>query len=142
MANETDSISNKTPEAPQENTDAGPSQQQIWAQTTTALEKQWHTNCEDGLTTQEAKTRFNQQGPNELQAKKPSNLLRFLKQFNSSIIYILAAAAIITFLLHRYSDSIVIGLVIDPLKQMKVCRFGYCLEMRDGSITKNYASTA
>lgn len=112
MANETDSISNKTPDAPQENTDAGPSQQQIWAQSTTALEEQWHTNCKDGLTTQEAKTRFNQQGPNELQAKKPSNLLRFLKQFNSSIIYILAAAAIITFLLHRYSDSIVIGLVI------------------------------
>ncbi|ANZ60862.1 HAD-IC family P-type ATPase [Secundilactobacillus paracollinoides] len=112
MANETDSISNQTPDAPQEQPDAGPSQQQIWAQSTPALEAQWHTNCEDGLTTQEAKTRFAQQGPNELQAKKPSNLLRFLKQFNSSIIYILAAAAIITFLLHRYSDSIVIGLVI------------------------------
>ncbi len=58
------------------------------------------------------KKRFAEHGPNELEAKKVSNLLRFIKQFNNSIIYILLAAAIITFVLHRYSDSIVIGLVI------------------------------
>jgi len=98
--------------ATDDNKDAGPSQQQVWHQSTSELEKQWQTNCEDGLSTVEAKKRFAEHGPNELEAKKVSNLLRFLKQFNNSIIYILLAAAIITFVLHRYSDSIVIGLVI------------------------------
>ncbi|MTV81537.1 HAD-IC family P-type ATPase [Secundilactobacillus folii] len=100
------------PRATDENTDAGPSQQQIWRQSTSQLEHEWQTNCDNGLSTAEAKKRFAAHGPNELEAKKVSNLLRFLKQFNNSIIYILAAAAIITFVLHRYSDSIVIALVI------------------------------
>ena len=101
-----------TPLTTDEPKDAGPSQQQIWRQSTSQLESTWQTNCEDGLSTTEAKKRFAEHGPNELEAKKVSNLLRFIKQFNNSIIYILLAAAIITFVLHRYSDSIVIGLVI------------------------------
>ncbi len=101
-----------TTTATDEKTDAGPSQQQIWRQSTSTLEQQWQTDCENGLSATEAKQRLAKHGPNELEAKKVSNLLRFLKQFNNSIIYILAAAAIITFLLHRYSDSVVIGLVI------------------------------
>lgn len=111
MATHTDN-QQVTPAATDDNKDAGPSQQQVWRQSTSELEHQWQTNCEDGLSTAEAKKRFAEHGPNELEAKKVSNLLRFLKQFNNSIIYILLAAAIITFVLHRYSDSIVIGLVI------------------------------
>lgn len=96
----------------EDSADAGPSQQQVWQQSTSSLEQQWQTDGQAGLSTDEAAKRLNQQGPNELEAKKVSNLLRFLKQFNNSIIYILAAAAILTFFLHHYSDSIVIGLVI------------------------------
>ncbi|GAA3618471.1 cation-transporting P-type ATPase [Secundilactobacillus similis DSM 23365 = JCM 2765] len=96
----------------EDSADAGPSQQQVWQQSTSGLEQQWQTDGQAGLSTDEATKRLNQQGPNELEAKKVSNLLRFLKQFNNSIIYILAAAAILTFFLHHYSDSIVIGLVI------------------------------
>lgn len=96
----------------EDSADAGPSQQQVWQQSTSGLEQQWQTDGQTGLSTDEATQRLTQQGPNELEAKKVSNLLRFLKQFNNSIIYILAAAAILTFFLHHYSDSIVIGLVI------------------------------
>ncbi|MFW2882945.1 HAD-IC family P-type ATPase [Levilactobacillus brevis] len=96
-----------------ETTDPGPSQQPpLWQRSTESLLVDFKTDETQGLTTTEAKRRLTENGPNELTAKKQSNLLRFLKQFNNSIIYILAAAALITFLMHHYSDSIVIGLVI------------------------------
>ncbi|WP_412989727.1 cation-transporting P-type ATPase [Pediococcus siamensis] len=66
----------------------------------------------EGLTSEEADKRLKQNGPNALIQKKQSKLKRFFKQFNNSIIYILLVAAIATFLLKEYSDSIVIGLVV------------------------------
>lgn len=84
----------------------------VWEMDNTQLAKQFSTNLEDGLSEQEAKARISRYGTNELKAKKQSKILRFLRQFNDSINYILAAAAILTFLLHHYSDSAVIGLVI------------------------------
>ena len=95
-----------------ETTDPGPRQQPLWQQTTDQLKTDYHTDLDQGLSTAEAEHRQAQYGANELTAKPQSNLLRFLKQFNNSIIYILAAAAIMTFFMHHYSDSIVIGLVI------------------------------
>ncbi|WP_125684723.1 HAD-IC family P-type ATPase [Levilactobacillus yonginensis] len=96
-----------------ETTDPGPSQQPpLWQRSTESLLVEFATNEDEGLTTAEAQKRLKANGPNELTAKKQSNLLRFLKQFNNSIIYILAAAALMTFFMHHYSDSIVIGLVI------------------------------
>lgn len=94
-----------------ETTDPGPDRP-LWQRSTATLQADYHTDVTTGLSPAEAKRRLKQHGPNELDAKKPSNLLRFLKQFNNSIIYILAAAAVMTFLMHHYSDSIVIGLVI------------------------------
>ncbi len=44
-----------TPLTTDEPKDAGPSQQQIWRQSTSQLESTWQTNCEDGLSTTEAK---------------------------------------------------------------------------------------
>ncbi|WP_338215403.1 HAD-IC family P-type ATPase [Companilactobacillus muriivasis] len=76
------------------------------------INKLFQTNAEDGLTSAEVKRRLDRDGRNELEVKKTSKFIQFIKQFNNSIIYILAAAAIMTFLMHRYSDSIVIGLVI------------------------------
>lgn len=70
------------------------------------------TNSELGLTEKEAGERLKKYGPNALIEKKQSNLIRFLKQFNNSIIYILILAAVATFVLKEYSDSIVIGMVV------------------------------
>ena len=94
-----------------ETTDPGP-EQPLWQRSTAQLQADYHTDTATGLSPAVAKKRLAENGPNELTAKPQSNLLRFLKQFNNSIIYILAAAAIMTFLMHHYSDSIVIGLVI------------------------------
>ncbi|GEO69506.1 HAD-IC family P-type ATPase [Levilactobacillus acidifarinae] len=94
-----------------ETPDPGPATP-LWQRSTAQLQTDYDTDVTTGLSAAEAKARLAQNGPNELTAKPQSNLLRFLKQFNNSIIYILAAAAIMTFFMHHYSDSIVIGLVI------------------------------
>ncbi|MBL3530878.1 HAD-IC family P-type ATPase [Companilactobacillus zhachilii] len=86
--------------------------QKLWQLSEEDVGKTFQTNTEDGLTSAEVKRRLDRNGRNELEVKKQSKFIQFIKQFNNSIIYILAAAAIMTFLMHRYSDSIVIGLVI------------------------------
>ena len=86
--------------------------QELWQLSESELVKKFQTDPEDGLTSAEIKRRLDRDGRNELEVKKTSKFIQFIKQFNNSIIYILAAAAIMTFLMHRYSDSIVIGLVI------------------------------
>ncbi len=89
-----------------------PPEQRLWQLDTTELAAKFQTDAESGLREQEADKRLSRDGYNELTAKKKSNWLRFLSQFNNSIIYILIAAAIITLMLRHYSDSIVIGIVI------------------------------
>lgn len=93
-------------------TTEAPPEQRLWQRSTAELVKQYQTDSENGLDEQEAKRRLTRDGYNELTAKKRSKLLRFIAQFNNSIIYILIAAAVITLLLHHYSDSAVIGIVI------------------------------
>lgn len=85
---------------------------QWWQLTDEQLANQLGTDDTNGLSEAEASDRLKKYGRNELTSKKQSNFIRFIKQFNNSIIYILAVAAIITFLMHHYSDSIVITLVI------------------------------
>lgn len=80
--------------------------------TTAEVAQILRTDPEAGLTASEAQRRLAVDGPNALTEKKTSNLTRFLKQFNNSIIYILIVAAIATFMLREYSDSIVIGMVV------------------------------
>lgn len=92
-------------------TDAPP-EQGLWQDSTEKLVKEYGTNSENGLGEQEAKKRLAQDGYNELTVKKQSKLVKFIAQFNNSIIYILIAAAVITLLLRHYSDSSVIGIVI------------------------------
>lgn len=84
----------------------------LWQLTTAELTKLFATDSDAGLTSKEAKQRQGKYGRNELKAKKQSKILRFIKQFNGSINYILFASAVLTFFMHRYSDSIVIALVI------------------------------
>lgn len=66
-----------------------------------------------GLSTQEANTRLEKYGRNKLKGKpKKSILSLFLSQLNDMLIYVLLAAAVITFLIGEYADSIIIILVV------------------------------
>ena len=49
-----------------------------------------------GLTSSEAKARLEKYGYNELKFKKPSVLMRLLRQFNNTLVYVLLVAGTIT----------------------------------------------
>lgn len=85
---------------------------QLWELTEDELVKLYQTDAENGLSNEEYERRLKKSGRNELETKKTSKFVQFIKQFNNSIICILAASAIMTLFMKRYSDSIVIGLVI------------------------------
>jgi Ca2+-transporting ATPase len=77
------------------------------------LAKQVQTDIATGLTIEEAERRLKQYGPNQLAAKKgPSPWGLFFAQFNSIIIWILLAAAIISGFLKEWVDSLAIGCII------------------------------
>ena len=67
-----------------------------------------------GLAESRALEDLKQEGPNEIESKQKEGFLKkFFKQFASPLIYILLAAAIITFFLEEYIDSVVIlGVVL------------------------------
>lgn len=71
-----------------------------------------------GLTSGEAKARLERYGYNELKFKKPSVIMRFLRQFHSPLVYILLAAAAMTGVLtlrgeDMMSDTgVILGVVI------------------------------
>lgn len=105
-----------------------------------------------GLTSSEAIDRLKKYGPNELKSKKPSVLMRFLRQVNNPLVYVLLVAAAITGTLtlrgeHMLPDTaVILGVVIlnvilgfiqegktesalEALSQMVVRE---CLVIRDG----------
>ena len=66
-----------------------------------------------GLTNEEAEKRLAQYGPNSLkQKKKDSKLALFFKQFKSPLIYILLFAAVISFVVGKTTNSLVIFFVL------------------------------
>lgn len=66
-----------------------------------------------GLSTTEAKKRLEQYGFNKLKSKPKKSLFAlFFSQLNDMLIYVLLASAVITFIIHEYSDSIIILLVV------------------------------
>lgn len=68
---------------------------------------------EKGLSNSEAQKRTAQYGKNEIaKERKTSAILKFLKQFNSPLIYILIVAMIISFVFHHNVDGYVIFAVI------------------------------
>ena len=70
------------------------------------------THVTEGLSESEAARRLQIFGKNLLpEKKKTSKFLRFLKHFNDILIYVLFAAAIITFFLAHYIDTAVIVVV-------------------------------
>jgi len=66
-----------------------------------------------GLTSEEARKRITQYGPNLLQKKKKTTgLSLFLSQFKSPIILILIFASILSFSLHNHVDAIIITVIV------------------------------
>ncbi len=71
-----------------------------------------------GLNTSEAQERLKKFGYNEITFKKPSAVLRFLRQFNNPLIYVLLAAALICILIsllsgeHMWNEVWIILLVV------------------------------
>ncbi|MBR3693754.1 MAG: calcium-translocating P-type ATPase, PMCA-type [Erysipelotrichales bacterium] len=73
------------------------------------------TNIEQGLTTEEAQRRLEEQGPNALeQAKKTPMFLRFLLQFKDALTIVLLLAAVISIVIdpHEWIDSLIIVIVV------------------------------
>ena len=66
-------------------------------------------NISEGLSDSDVKEKLNIYGKNILPEKKSeSKIIRFLRHFNDILIYVLFAAAIITFFLEHYIDTIII----------------------------------
>jgi potassium/sodium efflux P-type ATPase len=67
----------------------------------------------NGLTEEEASKRSEKYGPNKLPEKgKKSELVRFIKQFDNILIYVLLAAAVVTSLLGHWIDTWIIFAVV------------------------------
>jgi Ca2+-transporting ATPase len=85
---------------------------------------EWHNKSKDecylilesdpkGLTQEEAHNRLIKNGSNQIAEEKPINKMQiFLAQIKNPIIYIILITAIITFIFQKYSDTIVIGIVV------------------------------
>ena len=66
-----------------------------------------------GLSEEDVSFRRSKYGKNNLtESKKESKLVRFLKQFNNSVIYILLVAGVLTLFMGHISDTVVIGIVV------------------------------
>jgi magnesium-transporting ATPase (P-type) len=66
-----------------------------------------------GLTASEAEARLKKYGYNELKFRRVGTLIRFLRQFHNSLIYVLLLAALVTgFLGHWIDTAVIIGVVI------------------------------
>ncbi len=71
------------------------------------------TDLDRGLTEREAAARLREQGYNQMQEKKPKSMAAvFLQQLQDPLIYILAAAAVISLLLREISDAVIIAVVV------------------------------
>lgn len=68
-----------------------------------------HSSSTKGLSEAESITRLQTYGKNLLPGKKKQSIvIKFLKHFNDILIYVLFAAAVITFFLQHYVDTVVI----------------------------------
>jgi len=83
------------------------------AQTQSAVLEHLGSSATGGLSSEEARSRLLKYGPNRLpQAGRRGPLTRFLLQFHNPLIYVLLAAAAITFWLEDYVDAgVIMGVV-------------------------------
>ena len=79
------------------------------------VKEEFNTNLEVGLTTEEAKKRLAEYGPNALQEKKKTPLIvRFLEQFKDFMVIILLIAAIVSVVINpeEWVESLIILIVV------------------------------
>lgn len=70
-------------------------------------------NPDTGLTTEEARARLTQYGPNKLEGKpKKSMVALFFAQLKDMLIYVLLGAAVVTVIVGEYMDAIIILAVV------------------------------
>lgn len=82
-------------------------------QTVEEVCRQLNTDKKRGLSSLEADERRRKHGNNELKEAKPKTILEtFLEQLNDPLIYVLLAAAAISFLLNEAADAIIILVVV------------------------------
>ena len=66
-----------------------------------------------GLTEEQAKKRLLKYGPNQIEEEEPISKLKILlEQIKNPIIYIILITALVTFIFQKYTDTLVIGVVI------------------------------
>ncbi|HEV2339825.1 MAG TPA: cation-transporting P-type ATPase [Patescibacteria group bacterium] len=70
------------------------------------------TTSEQGLSSEEVQKRLQQYGENTLKKDKNTVFKIFVKQFTSSLVYLLGLAALLSFFLRDVSDGIVITIVL------------------------------
>lgn len=76
------------------------------------IEKQLETNREEGLIQREVSEKVDYYGENKLpEQEKTPEWLKFIQHFHDVLIYILLVAAVVTFILGHYIDTVVIVLV-------------------------------
>src|SRR5674476_868082 len=82
---------------------------------------------ETGITADEATERLQEYGLNRIEERKKVSRFRlFLRQFRSPLIYLLIAAAVITFSLDKHVDTLVIA-VSEPTRQAEISYAVFCL---------------
>ena len=75
--------------------------------------KEFKTNIDSGLSTDEVKRRLQEYGPNSFPEAKPDSLfILIINQFKSPLIYVLFVAALITIILQEWFDTIIIFAVV------------------------------
>ena len=89
-----------------------------------AIEIAWHTRPvaetfsaletrPEGLTAQEADSRKERYGPNRLaEAKRESEIIRFLRQFHNVLIYVMIVGAVLAASIGHLADAVVIIVVV------------------------------
>ncbi len=85
---------------------------QYWRQTTESLVSQFNSAL-SGLTSDEARRRLEQSGPNTLKVShRDTPVMLFLRQFKSPIIIILLFATIVSALLGDWVDAVIIAVIV------------------------------
>ena len=71
------------------------------------------TDIEKGLSEKEVEKRFKKFGPNKLPEEKPfSRIHIFFSQFKSPLVYILLIAGIVTLILGKWTDTVIIFMAV------------------------------
>lgn len=77
------------------------------------IAEQFSTSLVSGLAYDEARLRYEQNGPNELPHEEPEPIwLRFLKQFKETLILLLLGSAALSAFMGNYEDAISIGIAV------------------------------